>query len=83
MAGIKRNWKKMFESAFLGPLEVKNRLIMAPMGTRMGSEIGGVTQKLIDYYVERGKGGGNHRHRRRSGGLSGGRDRAHQLGDSR
>ena len=49
--------KKMFESGFLGPLKVKNRLIMAPMGTRMASEIGGVTQRQIDYYAERAKGG--------------------------
>ena len=32
---------KIFESATLGPLPVKNRLIMAPMGTRLASEIGG------------------------------------------
>jgi 2,4-dienoyl-CoA reductase-like NADH-dependent reductase (Old Yellow Enzyme family)/thioredoxin reductase len=49
--------RNMFESAFLGPLKVKNRLIMAPMGTRLASEIGGVTQRQIDYYAERAKGG--------------------------
>jgi len=48
---------RMFEPAFLGPLAVKNRLIMAPMGTLMASEVGGVTQKQIDYYAERAKGG--------------------------
>lgn len=48
---------RIFETAFLGPLRVKNRLIMAPMGTRMASEVGGVTQKQIDYYAERAKGG--------------------------
>lgn len=47
----------MFESAFMGPLKVRNRLVMAPMGTRLASEIGGVTQRQIDYYVERAKGG--------------------------
>lgn len=49
--------KKMFESAFLGPLRVKNRLIMAPMGTRLANEVGGVSQRQIDYYAERAKGG--------------------------
>ena len=48
---------RIFEPAFLGPLAVKNRLIMAPMGTLMASEVGGVTQKQIDYYAERAKGG--------------------------
>jgi 2,4-dienoyl-CoA reductase-like NADH-dependent reductase (Old Yellow Enzyme family)/thioredoxin reductase len=48
---------RMFEPAFLGPLAVKNRLIMAPMGTLMASEVGGVTPKQIDYYAERAKGG--------------------------
>jgi 2,4-dienoyl-CoA reductase-like NADH-dependent reductase (Old Yellow Enzyme family)/thioredoxin reductase len=48
---------KLFEPAFLGPLAVKNRLVMAPMGTRMASEVGGITQKQIDYYSERAKGG--------------------------
>ena len=57
MAKEKSNFKKMFESAFLGPLKVKNRLVMAPMGTRMSSEVGGVTQWMIDYYAERAKGG--------------------------
>ncbi len=49
--------KKMFEPAFFGPLEVKNRLVMSPMGTRMASEIGGVTERQIAYYVERARGG--------------------------
>ena len=49
--------KRVFEPSFLGPLAVKNRLIMAPMGTLMTSEVGGVTQKQVDYYAERAKGG--------------------------
>ena len=57
MSEMNRNPKKMFESAFMGALEVKNRLVMAPMGTRLASEIGGVTQRQIDYYAERAKGG--------------------------
>jgi 2,4-dienoyl-CoA reductase-like NADH-dependent reductase (Old Yellow Enzyme family) len=32
---------RMFEPAFLGPLAVKNRLIMPPMATLMASEVGG------------------------------------------
>ena len=57
MRKVNRDPKKMFEPAFLGPLEVKNRLVMAPVSTRMASEIGGVTQRQIKYYAERAKGG--------------------------
>ena len=53
----KCKFNKMFESAFIGSLKVKNRLIMAPMGTRLASEFGGVTQRQIDYYAERARGG--------------------------
>jgi 2,4-dienoyl-CoA reductase-like NADH-dependent reductase (Old Yellow Enzyme family)/thioredoxin reductase len=49
-------FKRMFESASIGPLRVKNRLMMAPMATRLTNENGGVTQRLIDYYAERAKG---------------------------
>jgi len=48
---------KMFESAHLGPLQVKNRLVLVPVTTCLASETGGVTQPLIDYYAERAKGG--------------------------
>jgi len=57
MSKGKPNFRKMFEPTLLGPLQVKNRLVMAPMGTRLASEIGGVTQRQIDYYAERAKGG--------------------------
>jgi len=50
-------YKKMFETASIGTLKVKNRLIMAPMGTRLASETGEVTQRQIEYYAERAKGG--------------------------
>lgn len=52
-----QKYQKMFEPASLGALKVKNRLVMAPMGTRLASEIGGVTQRQIDHYAERAKGG--------------------------
>lgn len=50
-------FKRLFEPGFIGSLEVKNRLVMAPMGTRLPNELGGVTEPQIDYYVERAKGG--------------------------
>ncbi|MFH1242785.1 MAG: FAD-dependent oxidoreductase [Pseudomonadota bacterium] len=50
-------YNKMFESGTIGTLKVKNRLMMAPMGTRLASEIGAVTQRQIEYYAERARGG--------------------------
>jgi 2,4-dienoyl-CoA reductase-like NADH-dependent reductase (Old Yellow Enzyme family)/thioredoxin reductase len=41
----------------LGSLQLKNRMIMGPMWTRLCSLEGTVTQELIDYYVARARGG--------------------------
>ena len=41
----------------IGSLEIRNRMIMAPMGTSYGTPNGGVTQRLIDYLEARAKGG--------------------------
>ena len=38
-------------------LELRNRMVMAPMLSRLSDPDGIVSQKLIDYYVERAKGG--------------------------
>jgi 2,4-dienoyl-CoA reductase-like NADH-dependent reductase (Old Yellow Enzyme family)/thioredoxin reductase len=47
----------LFEPASIAGLKIKNRLVMAPIGTRLTSEIGGVTQRMIDFYNERARGG--------------------------
>jgi 2,4-dienoyl-CoA reductase-like NADH-dependent reductase (Old Yellow Enzyme family)/thioredoxin reductase len=47
----------LFEPIKINRLEMKNRIVMLPMGNKLHSSIGEVTQKLIDYYVERAKGG--------------------------
>ncbi|MBI4287853.1 MAG: FAD-dependent oxidoreductase [Chloroflexi bacterium] len=47
----------LFQSGRIGSLTVKNRIIMAPMGTRYGAETLGVSDRLIAYYAERAKGG--------------------------
>ncbi|MCK4791000.1 MAG: FAD-dependent oxidoreductase, partial [Desulfobacteraceae bacterium] len=54
---VGKRFKSLFESAHIGSLELKNRILMAPMGTRLASEMGAVTQRQIDYYEERAKGG--------------------------
>ena len=47
----------LFQPFKLGRLELRNRLIMPPMVTFLASESGAVTQRMIDYYVERARGG--------------------------
>jgi 2,4-dienoyl-CoA reductase-like NADH-dependent reductase (Old Yellow Enzyme family)/thioredoxin reductase len=50
-------YPKLFESASIGSVKLRNRLVMLPMGTAYASQHGEVTQKTIDYFVERAKGG--------------------------
>jgi 2,4-dienoyl-CoA reductase-like NADH-dependent reductase (Old Yellow Enzyme family)/thioredoxin reductase len=40
----------------IGPLQIKNRLVMAPMKTRLATEEGFVTPRMVDHYAERAKG---------------------------
>jgi len=47
----------LFEPITVGSMRLKNRLVMAPMGTGYASEDGYVTPKLMDYLVARAKGG--------------------------
>ncbi|MFH1243945.1 MAG: FAD-dependent oxidoreductase, partial [Pseudomonadota bacterium] len=48
---------KLFESGKIGSLELKNRIIMAPIGTGSHSPEGFIQDRTIDFYVERAKGG--------------------------
>ncbi|MDB3881715.1 NAD(P)/FAD-dependent oxidoreductase [Gammaproteobacteria bacterium] len=43
--------------AFIGNLELKNRMIMAAMGSNFASQDGYVSEQLAAYYEERAKGG--------------------------
>jgi 2,4-dienoyl-CoA reductase-like NADH-dependent reductase (Old Yellow Enzyme family)/thioredoxin reductase len=47
----------LLEPFNLKHLNLRNRFVMAPMCTRLARPDGSVTKKLIDYYVERAKGG--------------------------
>ena len=48
--------KYLFQPITIGDVEISNRIMMAPMNTRYGYD-GFVTDQLVDYYVERAKGG--------------------------
>ena len=49
--------EKLFQPVNVGRLQLKNRIVMTPMGTLFGSDTGGVRQRQIDYFVERAKNG--------------------------
>lgn len=48
---------RLFERAYIGNLELKNRMVMLPMGTILGNQDGTVSQRMIDYYARRAEGG--------------------------
>jgi 2,4-dienoyl-CoA reductase-like NADH-dependent reductase (Old Yellow Enzyme family)/thioredoxin reductase len=52
-----QEFTKLFEPGRIGSLEVKNRIIFPPMITLYKTEEGGVSDRLIDHYAERAKGG--------------------------
>lgn len=47
----------LYEPLTIGPLRFKNRFIQSPMHTRFATQFGEVSQQLIDYLVERARGG--------------------------
>lgn len=49
--------KKLFSPINIGKMEVKNRIVMAPMTTNWAPEDGTISQKMIDYWEARAKGG--------------------------
>lgn len=50
--------KKLYEPIMINKLQLKNRVVMAPMGLGVTDYVDGhVTDRLIDCYVERAKGG--------------------------
>jgi 2,4-dienoyl-CoA reductase-like NADH-dependent reductase (Old Yellow Enzyme family) len=53
----KMSLDKLFSPVSIGTLELKNRIVMPPMGTNFATTEGLVTERQIAYYVERAKGG--------------------------
>lgn len=50
-------YKNLFKPGRIGSMELKNRITMAPVCTKLGTENGAVNEKLINFYAERAKGG--------------------------
>ncbi|MCX5990918.1 MAG: FAD-dependent oxidoreductase [Chloroflexi bacterium] len=51
------HFPKLFEPTRIGQMELKNRIVMPPMGTNMATPDGHVTERIRSYYEQRAKGG--------------------------
>ena len=51
------HFPKLFEPTRIGQMELKNRIVMPPMGTNMATPDGHVTERITSYYEQRAKGG--------------------------
>ena len=49
--------EKLLEPTKIGKMELKNRMIMPALCSKFGTEYGAVSDRLIDFYVERARGG--------------------------
>ena len=54
---IATRFKKIFEPTNIGQMQLKNRIVMPPMGTNYAEEGGAVGQRTLDYYEARARGG--------------------------
>jgi len=50
-------YPRLFENGFIGPLKLKNRIVMAPMATNFATDSSGVSNLMLEYYHQRAKGG--------------------------
>jgi 2,4-dienoyl-CoA reductase-like NADH-dependent reductase (Old Yellow Enzyme family)/thioredoxin reductase len=57
MKGIEMKFEKLFEPIQIKGVAVPNRLVMSAACTEYGTEDGYVTDRMINYYAERAKGG--------------------------
>lgn len=51
------NFKKLFMPGYIRNLEIPNRVVMAPMGTGFAELDGSFSQRQVDYYAARARGG--------------------------
>jgi len=51
------SFQRLFEPGSIGTLKLRNRIVFPPIITRYMTEEGEISDRLIDYYAERAKGG--------------------------
>jgi len=56
-AGERQRYHALFQPGAIGGLRLANRLVMAAMGNALAGERGEVTDKMLDYYRARARGG--------------------------
>lgn len=49
--------QKLFSPGRIGSIYLRNRIVMAPLGSRLTSENGAVTDDMIEFYSQRARGG--------------------------
>ena len=54
---MKMKYPHLFAPGKIGTLYLKNRIVMAPLGTRLTTENGAVTDDMIEFYSQRALGG--------------------------
>lgn len=57
MSKINTQFPNLLKPGKIGSLEIKNRVVMGPTETLYATSDGEITDKIIDYYVERARGG--------------------------
>ncbi len=57
MRTMAKKFEKLFETGQIGRLELKNRMIMAPMGTVLASPDQSMSDEYMNYHFERAAGG--------------------------
>ena len=50
-------YEHLLSEGLIGRMTVKNRTLMAPMATNFADPDGGITEQMVNYYVERARGG--------------------------
>ncbi|MDP7239935.1 MAG: NADH:flavin oxidoreductase, partial [Dehalococcoidia bacterium] len=52
-----QSFEELFQPGTIGAMTLPNRIVMAPMGTNLADVDGSITQRSLDYYEARAKGG--------------------------